>query len=272
MRAYPILVFLFFGLSLPFFVALAFNHNDRVKPADSTNPLEELISGEAFLPADVRALQDDEFDNPGYIAVESGEQLFAVLGGPTLKSCRSCHDAKATDFRRAVASYPKFSPERRDVITLGQRINLCRERNLKTNALPDDAPELSSLSVYLRSAAKGLPSGVEITGTNEKVFEKGKTLFSARIGLLNLSCAQCHSANVGQRFGSETLSQGHPSSSPTFKVSSGRITTLHDRFRACNKLTRAEPQPENAADYVALELYISWRSKNLPLSAPGVRP
>ena len=40
----------------------------------------------------------------------------------------------------------------------------------------------------------------------------------------------------------------------------------------CNKFARAEGQPDSAPDYVALELYLNWRSKSLPITAPGVRP
>jgi sulfur-oxidizing protein SoxA len=29
---------------------------------------------------------------------------------------------------------------------------------------------------------------------------------------------------------------------------------------------------EGSPDYVALELYLNWRSKGLPITAPGVRP
>ena len=50
------------------------------------------------------------------------------------------------------------------------------------------------------------------------------------------------------------------------------MISLHERFRMCNQLTRAEPQAVGSPDYVALELYLNWRSKDLPITAPGVRP
>lgn len=51
-----------------------------------------------------------------------------------------------------------------------------------------------------------------------------------------------------------------------------RTISLHERFRMCNGLARAEPQAEGAADYVALELYLNWGSKDLLITAPGVHP
>ena len=50
------------------------------------------------------------------------------------------------------------------------------------------------------------------------------------------------------------------------------MISLHERFRMCNRLARAEPRPEGAPDdYVAMELGVNWRSKDLPVTAPGVR-
>ncbi len=97
-------------------------------------------------------------------------------------------------------------------------------------------------------------------------------LYRAKLGRYGISCAQCHNDKFGQKFSGETLSQGHPLAYPAYKASEGRVISLHERFRMCNKLARAEGQPDNSPDYVALELYLDWRSKNLPITAPGVRP
>ena len=90
------------------------------------------------------------------------------------------------------------------------------------------------------------------------------------MGRYQISCAQCHNDKFGKNYGGETLSQGHPLAYPVFKTGEDRMVTLHERFRMCNKLARADGQPDNSADYVALELFINWPSMNLPISAPGV--
>jgi L-cysteine S-thiosulfotransferase len=244
-----------------------------IPPEDTANPLTQLIAGEEFLPASMRAQQADDFDNPAYPLVEAGEATWGAPEGAGGKSCQGCHGAGPKNaIRRVAASYPKYAPDQKQVITLRERINLCRKNNLGAAALPVDSVQMTALVAYLRSLARGLPSAVDVTGPSAEVFERGSTLYRTKLGLLQLSCAQCHNERFGQKFGGETLSQGHPLAYPVYKSSEGRVISLQERFRICNKLARAEVQRDDSPDYVALELYINWRSKNLPITAPGVRP
>jgi len=245
-----------------------------IAPAESTNPLKELIQGAEFIPAQIRAQQADDFDNPAFSYVESGEILWGTPEGPAGKSCQTCHggDQSPISIKRAAANYPKYFGESRQVISLSSRINICRKKNIGAAPWGEDSTEMVSLLAYLGSLGRGAPSAVDVEGLNAPVFEHGQKLFETKLGLLQLSCAQCHNNNYGQKFGGDIVSQGHPLSYPSFKVSENRVITLHERFQMCNRLVRAEPQQLNAPDYVALELYLSWRSKSLPITAPGVRP
>jgi L-cysteine S-thiosulfotransferase len=243
-------------------------------PADAANPLKELIPGEEFVPAEIQAQQADDFDNPAYPFVAAGERLWSTPDGPAGKSCSSCHGGGQfpDSIKHAGANYPKFSTGARQVITLSTQINLCREKSLQAPAWEENSPEMISMVAYLRWLSRGLPATSDVKGPAVQTLERGSKLFQTKLGLLQLSCAQCHNERYGQKFGAEVLSQGHPLAYPAFKASEGRVITLQERFRMCNDLVRAEPQPANAPDYVALELYLMWRSKNLPLTAPGVRP
>jgi L-cysteine S-thiosulfotransferase len=240
---------------------------------ETRSPLKRLIPGEEFLPAALRAQQADDFDNPAYPTVEVGEAFWGRTEGTAGKSCQDCHGAgQKNTVRRAAASYPKYAPDVKEVITLETRVNLCRQNNLGAPALQPGSEQMTALTAYLRWLAKGSPSSVEVTGPAAAIFERGAQLFQAKTGLLQLSCAQCHEERAGQKFGADTLSQGHPLAYPVFSVGETRMITLHERFRMCNKLARAEGQPDNSPNYVALELYLNWRSKDLPITAPGVRP
>lgn len=244
-----------------------------VPPAETANPLAQLIQGEEFLAPSVRALQADDFDNPAFPLVEAGEANWSTVEGAAGKSCQDCHGSgQKNAIKRAAASYPKYAPDVKQVITLSKRVNLCRLNNLRTAPLPEDSDQMTAMVAYLRWLARGAPSSVEITGPNSEAFERGRQLYQKKLGLLQLSCSQCHNENFGHKFGADTLSQGHPLAYPAFQSSGGRVISLHERFRMCNRLARAEGQPENSPDYVALELFINWRSKNLPITTPGVRP
>ena len=69
-------------------------------------PPGELRSGSAFLGADLRALQNDDFANPGMLWVERGEKLWSEPAGKNPLACASCH--KDTSMRGVAASHPKI--------------------------------------------------------------------------------------------------------------------------------------------------------------------
>jgi L-cysteine S-thiosulfotransferase len=242
-------------------------------PADASNPLKQLVPAKEFLPPTLRAQETDDFDNPAYPLVEAGEIAWRTLEGEAGKSCQDCHGAgRENALKRIAASYPKFTPDIKQVITLEARINLCRQNHLKAPRFLENADQMIAMAAYLRWLARGSASNADVTGPSAEVFARGAKLFQTKLGLLQLSCAQCHNEKFGEKFGADILSQGHPLSYPVYKLSEGRAVSLHERFRMCNRLARAEGRPDNAPDYVALELYINWRSKNLPITAPGVRP
>jgi sulfur-oxidizing protein SoxA len=235
--------------------------------------LGRTIPGEQFLPPAIRAQQADDFDNPAYPYVEAGEMSWSKVEGSAGKSCQDCHGGgQKNALKQIAATYPKYAPDVNQVITLQTRINLCRRNNLRALPLAENSEQMIAVTAYLRWLARGSPSTVDVAGPATAVFARGSQLFQTKTGRLQLSCAQCHNEKFGQNFGSETLSQGHALSYPVFSISQGRMISLHERIRMCNQLARAEGQADNAPDYAALELYLNWRSKDLPVTAPGVRP
>jgi sulfur-oxidizing protein SoxA len=47
--------------------------------------------------------------------------------------------------------------------------------------------------------------------------------------------------------------------------------SLYRRLRGCFNSVRSEPPAHGSADHIALELYLAWRAKGLPIEAPAVR-
>ena len=265
---------LFFAIfAIPALAGVQAQAQSGVQPGEPPASPQVIIPGEEFVPAAVRAKQSDDFDNPAFPFVQAGEAAWGKTEGAAGKACKDCHGAAPEQrVKAAVAGYPKFSHAAGSVIALQARINICRENALRAPALPMDSDPMMAMTAYLRWAARGLPAAADAKGPAEEVLEKGKQLYFKKIGLLQYSCANCHNQNFGQKFGGETLSQGHAVAYPVFSVGEKRMISLHERFRMCNRLARAEPQAEGSPDYVALELYLNWRSKGLPITAPGVRP
>ena len=100
-----------------------------IPPKDANHPLPELISGYEFTPLKLRALQDDDFDNPGFVSVSKGERPWGEVEGAAQKSCASCHNNAIETMRGVGASYPKFQEGPNAVVTLSSAsISAARRR------------------------------------------------------------------------------------------------------------------------------------------------
>lgn len=249
-----------------------------IAPQDRDNPLKTLISGYYFIPFDLRALQDDDFDNPGFgsgnwkgIGVAYGEELWRETEGSAGKSCSSCHDSNSNIMRAAAAAYPKHSAKAGKVINLEQQINMCRTGQMSAEPWAYGTEELKGMTSFLRLQSRGLPATIRIDGGAAQSFELGKQIYNQPIGQLGMSCAQCHNDHYGKNYRDIQLSQGHSNGYPVFRNDTQRMSSLHERFNACYNIMRATPFDLGSPEYVALELYLAWRGKGLPLEAPAIR-
>ena len=49
------------------------------------------------------------------------------------------------------------------------------------------------------------------------------------------------------------------------------MLSRHRIFAWCNTSVRSEPYELGSPEYLALELYVAWRGRGLPIEAPAVR-
>lgn len=230
-----------------------------------------LKSGIEFASEDVRALQGDDFANPGMLWAARGEKLWSEPAGQSGRSCTACHaDAKAS-MKGVAARYPKIDPGLARLVNLEGRINLCRERNQIAQPLKYESEELLALTTYVSQQSRGVPVSVTIDWQNRRHFERGRELYHGRIGQMNLSCAQCHDQNWGKRLLAETITQGHGNAYPAYRLEWQTVGSLQRRIRACFYGVRAEMPPYGAQELLDLELYLAWRGNGLPVEVPGVR-
>lgn len=234
-----------------------------------TLPLAALRSGITFAGPDVQALQADEAANPGMLWVQRGGELWATAtpGG----SCASCHREAATSMRGVAARYPAFDRQIGQVVDLDARINACRAQRQRASAWPREADDLLALTAYIAYQSRGMPLAVAVDGPARASFDRGRALFHAKHGQMNLSCAQCHDDNWGKRLLAETISQGHGNAFPAYRLEWQGMGSLQRRMRACYFGIRAEMPAPGARELTDLELYLAWRARELPIEAPGVR-
>lgn len=240
-------------------------------PAPEASPFEELISGYWFRTDETRAMQDDDFENPGFLMVEEGAELWEAVDGEAGKSCASCH-ADATETMKGVgASYPKYHEASGKPINLEQRINLCRKDNMQAEPWKLESEPLVAMTTFVRHQSRGMPVNVQVDGPMAPFFEKGKQLYYERRGQLNMACASCHEASTGKYLRADHLSQGQTNGFPTYRLKWQGVGSLHRRFVGCMEDVRAEPYKAGSDEFVDLELYTAWRGAGLPVETPSVR-
>lgn len=240
------------------------------KPVEGSR-LEQVISGYWFQAARTRAIFDDDFENPGFYAVDAGEALWGKADGAATKSCADCHGEAETGMKGAGARYPVFHKPSGKLLNLEQRINLCRTENQKAEAWNWGSGELVGMTTYVRHQSRGMPVDVSIDGPARSFFEKGKEFFFKRRGQINMSCDQCHDQNVGKWLRGNKLSQAQTSSYPHYGLYFSKMDWTHQIFEHCVEQMRSTPYPYGSDEYVNLELFMAWRGQGLPVETPGVR-
>ena len=234
-------------------------------------PPAQLKPGSAFTSEANRALQNDEFANPGMLWVERGGKLWNEVAETSAKSCASCHGDAAQSMKGAATHYPRVDPAMARLTNLSGRINHCRERNQVALPFAQESDELLALTAFVTYQSRGLPIDVAVDRHNAHDFERGRARFYRRMGQMNLSCAQCHDRNWDRTLLFEKISQGHPSGFPAYRQEWQTVGSLQRRLRACYSGLRAQMPPYGARELLELELFLAWRANGLPIEAPAVR-
>jgi len=192
--------------------------------------------------------------------------------GAANKSCADCHGDARASMKGVAARYPAFSPALGRPIDLEARINMCRTDQQKATPLRFESKELVGLTAYLALQSRGMPIEVGKDERLKPFIATGRALFNQRQGQINLSCAQCHDDNWGQKLAGAPIPQGHPNGYPVYRLEWQSLGSLQRRLRNCMFGMRAEPYAYGAAENVDLELYLMSRAQGLKMESPAVRP
>ena len=230
-------------------------------------------SGYADMDASVQKMQDDDTANPAMLWVQEGETLWGKPAGAANLACADCHTpARLGGMTGVAARYPAWSPALGRAVDVEGRIQLCRTLHQKGPALADESRELLALTAFVARQSRGQPVASPDDRRLDATLKAGETLYKRRQGQLNLSCAQCHDDNAGQKLAAVTIPQAHPTAYPLYRLEWQALGSLKRRLRNCLIGVRAEPYPYSAPEYVALELYLARRAQGMKVEAPGVRP
>ena len=241
-------------------------------------PLQDFANGVYSIDKASREQWEAFEEFPPYeIYVDKGEDLFNTpfKNGKTYASCFP----NATKGIRQ--NYPYFDKGTNQVITMELAINNCRKNNGE-KPLKYKTGDITHLTAYLAYKSRGKPVSVNIVDSKASMdwYQRGKQHFYAKRGQLNMSCADCHYYNAGNKIRADILSPalGHTTHFPVYRnkwslasKSGDGMGSLHRRYGGCNKQVRAKPFKAQSEEYRALEYFHTFMSNGLTMNGPGVR-
>lgn len=246
----------------------------------SDNP--DAWSGYQTARAGVRAMNDDDFENPAMPYVDLAEGIWNDANNKGGLSCADCHGAPddASGGRSGIpmkgvgAAYPRFNAETGKPINVELQINKCRETRQVEKGFKYESDEMLGMTALVRYQSRGMPVVSTAADPDDELhaaWQTGKEFYYQRRGQLDMACKHCHEDYAGDIIRAETLSQGQSNGFPTYRFKWQKPGSLHRRFRGCNKNIRAANFGYGSDEYLNLETYLAWRGRGLPVAAPAVR-
>ncbi len=234
-------------------------------------PLDEYKNGVYAINADARASWEAIEEFPPYEdAVAKGEKLFKTpfANGKTYSSCFK------NGGKGIRQNYPYFDKASGQIKTLEGEINECRVKNGE-QPLGWKKGDIASISAYMASTSNGKKLNVVVPNDERAIaaYERGKRHFYAKRGQLNLSCANCHYDNAGNRVRADTLSPalGHTTHFPVWRLKWDGLGTIQRRYGGCNEQVRAKAFKAQSDEYKALEYFETYMSNGISVNAPSTR-
>lgn len=211
---------------------------------------------------------------PGYLALDAGEKLFKhwAKREPTF---RTCLGEGKTDLRGLAATYPKYDPKLKKIMTVEGRVEYCAQTALWEN-FKQGAPVNNQISLYFKSLSAREPIRVDTSSAEiMESYRRGEKLWYSKVGQFNLACASCHISTglLGQRFRGQVANSpfGDAAHFPTYRMALGDIESLQQRFMRCNQQARTKTLQPGDPAYTDLEVFYTVLSNDYPVSVPSAR-
>jgi sulfur-oxidizing protein SoxA len=253
-------------------------------PAQQTQDAEKEIER-------YRAMISDPMSNPGYLAVDRGEELWKQKRGAKNASLEGCDlGLGAGKLEGAYAALPRYFADADRVMDLEARILWCMEnvQGLDTAAVRkrpfassggQPATEIEALVAFASNKSNGMKFAVKLDHTKEKeMYALGEALYYRRSSVMDFSCQTCHSQD-GARIRLQKLptlekskeARATMGSWPTYRVSQASLRTMQHRIWDCYWQMRM-PDVAYTSDVVtALITFLSKKAEGGEIQVPSIK-
>ena len=236
-----------------------------------------------------RAMISDPMSNPGFLAVDRGEQLWAARGAKNASFAACDLGEGPGKLDGAFARLPRFFADSGKVMDLEQRLLWCMAnvQGVDTEDVitrrfskPGAESDLEDLTAFVANKSAGMKIEPQLaTPQEQEMAAVGEALFYRRGGAYDISCATCH-GDIGKRIRLQGLPDlFHPSKAtretmgswPTYRVSQSALRTMQHRLWDCFRQQRW-PEPAYASDAItALTLFLNKQAAGAELAVPSIK-
>jgi len=237
-----------------------------------------------------RQMLSDPFSNPGFLAVDRGEALWAEKRGAKNVSLEGCDLGEgAGKLEGAFAKLPRYFADADKVMDTEQRLLWCMDKlqGLDTKDVvarrfsgPGRASDMEDLTAFIANKSSGMKIEPQLKHAREiEMAAVGEELFFRRGGVMDFSCATCH-AEDGKRIRLQGLpnlatpspaAQATMASWPTYRVSQSALRTMQHRLWDCYRQQRW-PVPEYGSDSLtALTVFLQKQAAGGEIAVPSIK-
>ena len=237
-----------------------------------------------------RAMINDPMANPGYLAVDRGEDLWAQQRGKKNVSLQTCDLGQGSGkLEGAYAKLPRYFADADKVMDLEQRLLWCMQTSQDLDPAdvvarrfsgPGRASDMEDLVAFIANKSNGMKIEPQSSHAREKeLTDIGEEMFYRRAGVMDFSCASCH-GEPGKRIRLQALpdlstpgkqAQETMSSWPTYRVSQSALRTMQHRLWDCFRQQRW-PAPDYASEgLTALHMFLNKQAAGGEINVPSIK-
>lgn len=226
--------------------------------------------------------------SPGELYVIMGEELYRKPRGPKNVSLERCDFGLGPGvLKGAYAQLPRYFPDTNKVQDLESRLMSCmRElQGFGDDAFPRHARgdprmgDFDRLAAYIASQSNGIKLAAPLAHPKEQeAYRIGEYLFYRRAGVMDFSCATCHTLGktrvrlqpLVQLMDPKEAQNSFPSW-PAYRVGPGEVDTLQDWLAICYWAARHPQLGYGSETAVALQVFLARHASGGVISAPSVK-